>query len=454
MASRNRKKKPKNGTNVPELSKGESLLDNMDLSSPAKTSCGGLFSKTDENKGFTITEPDIGNTEHLFDQNDSIPPVDNLLSSSCGGLISENDENDDSATVTPVLDNPEIVKMIKELQRQVNNMQNDIEAVKTENARLKEINAILRTQDNLDQEDENGETMSMMKKVQWEVEKHMGEIEIKLKEDVKNELDSFKEQLLQDMDEEGDQATVSLKRTWDEHDIQYLNKVDEAIHKKTKELQKSIDDLKQSKGFLTQETTTIKERIDRTVKYALKLNESIEKVNIRVDDQEDRSRRQNLIFFNLPEESGFENALQCEQRVQGVLQKIVKKTLGGRVIPLDRVHRIGTKDPQNKKIRPMIARFTFYKDKDIVLRESRTADQQTFNGKTLIVSEDYGKTTLNIRRDLVNHMKAAKLKNKNIEGGHVNYRTLTLIHKGNARPIYRRVTLKDIEEKPNTWYML
>ena len=171
-----------------------------------------------------------------------------------------------------------------------------------------------------------------------------------------------------------------------------------------------------------------------------KVGEGLADANKRSDDHEDRSRRDNLVFFNLPEETGFESEHDCQAKVQEVLNNIMSKVTGNRRWALDRVHRIGIKDLE-KKVRPMIARFTYHTDKNLILLESRDAEKRKFRGREIGVSEDYSKATLNIRRRLVNFMKDAKLKTKDLDdpitGGHVKYKTLTLIYVVNDKKVYR-----------------
>ena len=78
---------------------------------------------------------------------------------------------------------------------------------------------------------------------------------------------------------------------------------------------------------------------------------------------ESHSRRNNLNFFNIPEENdeSFQSTENVLHRFMEVELKVSKKD--SKEISLERVHRIGKFNSNNSKPRPLIAKFTFHKDK-------------------------------------------------------------------------------------------
>jgi len=82
--------------------------------------------------------------------------------------------------------------------------------------------------------------------------------------------------------------------------------------------------------------------------------------NDRITDVQWRSMRENLIFSGIPEGGKEEN---CEQVVKEFLYNCMKIDKN---IPFDRVHRLGKFDKQRAFPRPIVAKFTFYKDKEFV----------------------------------------------------------------------------------------
>ena len=113
---------------------------------------------------------------------------------------------------------------------------------------------------------------------------------------------------------------------------------------------------------------------------------------------------------------------------------------------LDRAHRLGRYG--QKKTRPIIVRFTYYPDKERMLKASRAVDKDARGGWG--VSEDYSKETYILRQELMTHLKAAQGNDESIKG-HLNYKTLVLKFVINDKLVYSRVSLTDIEKFPFDW---
>ncbi|KAK3720305.1 hypothetical protein QZH41_020386 [Actinostola sp. cb2023] len=73
-------------------------------------------------------------------------------------------------------------------------------------------------------------------------------------------------------------------------------------------------------------------------------------------------------------------------------------------ISIERAHRIGKRNPYpSHKPRPIIAKFSFFKDQQYVLSKSRS-----LAGTNYGISEDYPKEIVEIRKSLIPLMKEAK----------------------------------------------
>ena len=207
------------------------------------------------------------------------------------------------------------------------------------------------------------------------------------------------------------------------------------------EVNKDIFDLKRSLGVAHKDTTELDERIDQCNGITREINKGIAVLEDRAADSEDRSRRNNLKFYDLDEqEKGFED---CEAKVQAIVKQL---DVGD--IWIDRAHRLGK--PQNNKKRPIIARFTYYKDKTSVLNAVRRTDA---SARGFGVSEDYCKQTYDLRRQLMTHLTFAKEQDTRISG-HLSYKTLVLKFNVNDKFIYSRVSLYDIQCNPHTWFTI
>lgn len=116
----------------------------------------------------------------------------------------------------------------------------------------------------------------------------------------------------------------------------------------------------------------------------------------RLDEFEDRSRRENLIFYGI-EDSASETWADSEEKVRSILNSTLNLQLPDEAIA--RAHRLGTFSPH--KTRPVIARFTSFKTKDSVLSQ-----KSKFRGTNISISADFCKATRAIRKKLIDFANA------------------------------------------------
>ena len=234
------------------------------------------------------------------------------------------------------------------------------------------------------------------------------------------------------------------------------------IVENTKDLRESIADLTLSGNFMSEETSKLKESIAKTKNDTKENLTRIDYLKERANNSEDQSRRSNLLFFDIPEvEGAYETNEDCYRKVE----KIAREVLGTQdVIHIDRSHRLGRKkdkilirDPETgiersakPRPRPIIARFTSYPVKELIVEYLRTRGD---SGPKFAISEDYCKATQEVRKLLLAKLKEAKNLNKDmIKGGFVKYKTLVLKFGVGDRNIYCNYTLDEISNNPN-WYM-
>lgn len=173
------------------------------------------------------------------------------------------------------------------------------------------------------------------------------------------------------------------------------------------------------------------------------VNKQTSALELRAAEAEDRSRRHNVKFYDIEEQDkGYEN---CEAKIQDIVQKL---KVGD--VWIDRAHRLGKPDPKKNKKWPIIARFTYYKDKARVLDAIRKPE---YSERGFGASEDYSKETYDHRRQLMDHLNEVKKLDTRITG-HLSYKTLILKFNVNDKFIYSRVSLKDIEEYPHAWFLI
>lgn len=121
----------------------------------------------------------------------------------------------------------------------------------------------------------------------------------------------------------------------------------------------------------------------------VRVKDTISILEGKIDDLENRSRRNNLIVYGISEAANesFEELkkLVCEDIFDGLLNVTTAS--------LERIHRLGK--PQRNKTRPVIVRFFDFNDKVNVLKNARK-----LKGKKISISEDFSKRIQSIRKCL------------------------------------------------------
>ncbi|XP_075534295.1 uncharacterized protein LOC142568083 [Dermacentor variabilis] len=125
------------------------------------------------------------------------------------------------------------------------------------------------------------------------------------------------------------------------------------------------------------------------------------RLETRIDDAENQSRHNNLIFYGLPESTGSEAFAQTEQ----LIIKHCHDHLNICIEPkeIERAHCLGHRTGTNRH-RPIIAKFTFHKTKELILSNGRK-----FKGTSFSVGEDFSRPVQNARRHLITFAKSKSL---------------------------------------------
>ena len=141
----------------------------------------------------------------------------------------------------------------------------------------------------------------------------------------------------------------------------------ENIQTELKEVRKSIeyahseiDDLKKEnkeKAQVQRETT---ERINKIETDNIALPNS-------VIDLKARSMRDNLLFYNMPEQS--------DENTTAMIHNLLEEKLGfedaAMKIKIDRSHRLGKKKQGEIKARPIVAKFNYHQDKVSIMQNAK-----------------------------------------------------------------------------------
>ncbi|XP_040077617.1 uncharacterized protein LOC120849453 [Ixodes scapularis] len=119
------------------------------------------------------------------------------------------------------------------------------------------------------------------------------------------------------------------------------------------------------------------------------LERTVRQQNYRLIDLENRSRRNNLVIFGLPEKDNE----STEELKQTVTKDVFQKVIGVTVTSVERIHRLGRK--RDETSRPVIMKFFDYNETNEILKNCKK-----LKGTTLSISSDYTKETVEIRKQL------------------------------------------------------
>ncbi|XP_077491437.1 uncharacterized protein LOC144102044 [Amblyomma americanum] len=117
----------------------------------------------------------------------------------------------------------------------------------------------------------------------------------------------------------------------------------------------------------------------------------------RIDEAENQSRRNNLIFYNIPDPDPSETWADSEKLLIRHCSEFLDITLDPKTI--DRTHRLGRHEPD--RCRPLIAKFALFKTKDEILANGRK-----FKNTDYSVGEDFSRRVRNVRKHLVTFAKS------------------------------------------------
>nr|XP_054924862.1 uncharacterized protein LOC129383889 [Dermacentor andersoni] len=145
--------------------------------------------------------------------------------------------------------------------------------------------------------------------------------------------------------------------------------------------------------------TSILDDVQCELTTTRKLTEQVEsealRLRVRLDEAEDRSRRDNLVFFGILDNAS-KTAQQTEENVLSLIRQSPETTLSADNIA--RAHRIGRFS--TNKVRPIIVKFSTYKTKETIFSK-----RHMLKGSRVVMREDFSANTRRIREKLTNYAK-------------------------------------------------
>ena len=175
-----------------------------------------------------------------------------------------------------------------------------------------------------------------------------------------------------------------------------MDTIDKKIDGLKEEVVETCAALKTELLELREEVSSLRTENATLQKENQDLHKRLTDVENKVDDLEGRSKRSNLLFHGLARTSG-EN---CEK----VVSDLLTDKLGlSDPVEFDRVHRVS-----DKKDSPIIARCTFFKDKNMILKAKKK-----LRGSDIFIGEDFSLRVRSVRKALSPHLKEARKSGKN-----------------------------------------
>jgi Asp-tRNA(Asn)/Glu-tRNA(Gln) amidotransferase A subunit family amidase len=134
-----------------------------------------------------------------------------------------------------------------------------------------------------------------------------------------------------------------------------------------------------------------------------KLERDNEMLCNKIVDLQARSMRDNLLFFNMPENDK-ENTTEM---IHDLLENKLEIEDARNKIKIDRSHRIGRVRVGNNKPRPIVVKFNFHQDREYVRMNAKK-----LKGTKIGISEQFPEEIESIRKTLYPELKEAKREGK------------------------------------------
>ena len=186
----------------------------------------------------------------------------------------------------------------------------------------------------------------------------------------------------------------------------------DTIKEKQKQLEKVNADLEKSLEFAHESIKILAVRVDTQAKTISELEKGVNNLRKSASFEKERaikleshSRRNNLIFYGVPEEVN-ETSIKTESLLYSFLEdemKLKEDDIDG--ISIERAHRLGKRNANGQKPRPIIAKFSFHKNKELI---SLLSNARSLAGTVFGISQDFPREIVEIRRGLVRVLKDAK----------------------------------------------
>ena len=209
-------------------------------------------------------------------------------------------------------------------------------------------------------------------------------------------------------DEEGMHAGVEEGNAMMKSILEKLKKLEkldllDQIHERLKKIETESKELKDTVAEIEIGLNSMKKDVeDAKMATEQKADKSkVEALEKEVEELRNRSRRNNLVFYNVPEKAEGDDCISFIQNF--VSTHMGLETLCGWEVEIERAHRTPTKlrndNGGKQRPRPIHVAFLRYADKMKVLSNAAARlKDNPLDGKLIGISEDFGKKTQEERK--------------------------------------------------------
>ena len=199
--------------------------------------------------------------------------------------------------------------------------------------------------------------------------------------------------------EELEDHEKKMKQEYEEHEKKFNDIIKshlQTTNKRLEEISKEVRDITESveftEGRLDEEIATVKDDISK-MKSDVRLIErdllDPNGVSEKLIELEDRSRRNNLRFDGLTEDTN-ETWDDCERKIQKILSDKLEITED---VEIERCHRMGKR--KGNRPRTIICKFLRFKDKQKILKI-----EKKLKNSGIYIYEDFCSDTMELRKSL------------------------------------------------------
>nr|XP_061817129.1 uncharacterized protein LOC133606803 [Nerophis lumbriciformis] len=166
----------------------------------------------------------------------------------------------------------------------------------------------------------------------------------------------------------------------------------EVLHKEFQAIRESLEFGQQQVISLTKENAALRESVKSLTDGVTQLTRESRSMKETMLDLQARSMRDNLVFAGIPEKTEEDPEETIKSFMEHQL-KLPADTI--RNITFHRVHRLGAKKPENRRPRPIVAKFEHFKQKEWVRNQGRE-----LKGSNFSINDQFPKEILDRRRHL------------------------------------------------------